>query len=475
MELSDTQIQNIVRRVVADVIKGHEPETQALPKTSGGIQGVFQDMQEAIEAAQCAFQQYEKLGLQDRKTFADAVRQMTLDYKETFSRMAIEQTGMGRLEHKIAKHVNVAKHASGIEFLRPSSWSGKNGLALEEYSPWGVIGNISPSTHPSPTMIENIISQLSAGNTIVFNPHPVAKRLNALVIRKCNEYMVRAGAPENLVTCVAEPTLESAETMFAHPKVKLLSVTGGPGVVAAAMKHAKPVIAAGPGNPPVLVDETADLKLAAKEITVSASFDNNILCIAEKEIFVVESVFSDFMRAMEREGNVRLSATQMERLAQKALEKKGKHWLIGREYVGRNASVLGRAIGLNVSDDVPLLFGETDYDHPWVVAEQMTPCVPVVRVRDFEEGVVRAVKAEHGFEHTASIFTQDLNRATVFTRALKTDVLVINGGTLRGNGGDMGEGYFSHTIASPTGQGISNPRDFCKRHRVMTHGALRFI
>ena len=190
---------------------------------------------------------------------------------------------------------------------------------------------------------------------------------------------------------------------------------------------------------------------------------------------MVESVFSDFMRAMEREGNVRLSATQMERLAQKALEKKGKHWLIGREYVGRNASVLGRAIGLNVSDDVPLLFGETDYDHPWVVAEQMTPCVPVVRVRDFEEGVVRAVKAEHGFEHTASIFTQDLNRATVFTRALKTDVLVINGGTLRGNGGDMGEGYFSHTIASPTGQGISNPRDFCKRHRVMTHGALRFI
>jgi len=241
------------------------------------------------------------------------------------------------------------------------------------------------------------------------------------------------------------------------------------------MKFSKPVVAAGPGNPPVLVDETAILELAAKEITTSASYDNNILCIAEKEIFVVDSVFNRFMQLMEQQGNKKLIGSQMDNLAQKAFDHKGKHYLITRDYVGKNANVLARALGIHLSDEVPLLFGETNYAHPWVVAEQMTSCVPVVRVKSFEQGLEFALKAEHGFEHTASIFTQDMNRATTFARTMKTDVLVINGGTLRGNGGDSGEAYFSHTIASPTGQGITNPRDFCKRRRIMINGAMRFV
>ncbi|MDW7682030.1 MAG: aldehyde dehydrogenase, partial [bacterium] len=437
--------------------------------------GVFDDMNDAIHAAHGAFLEYENFDIQDRKRFIDAVRRVTLDFKEEFSRMAVEQTGMGRAEHKITKHINVAKHASGVEFLQPKAWSGKNGMALEEYAPWGVIGNISPSTHPSPTMLENIISQLSGGNTIVFNPHPVAKKLNAYVIQRCNQYIVSEGGPKNLVTCVADPTLESAQVMFGHPLTKLLSVTGGPGVVEAAMKFSKPVVAAGPGNPPVLIDETADLKLAAAEITMSASFDNNILCIAEKEIFVVESVFNEFMRLFQAQGNKKLIVSQMDQLGKKALELQGKYYVISRHHVGKNANLLARDLGMKLSEEVPLLFGETDKDHPWVVAEQMTSCIPVVRVKNFEEGVEACFKAEHGFEHTSSIFTRDMNRASIFARRMKTDVLVINGGSLRGNGGLTGEGYFSHTIASPTGQGITNPRDFCRRRRIMTAHSLRFV
>lgn len=475
MNITETELQAIVQQVVKNVISQETGNSISSPSIQAGNNGVFTDMNDAINAAHEAFLQYEEMDIQERKTFTDAVRQVSLDFKEEFSRMAIEQTGMGRLEHKIAKHINVAKHASGVEFLQPSSWSGENGLAVEEYSPWGVIGNISPSTHPSPTMLENIINQLSGGNTIVFNQHPAAKKLNAYVIQKCNQYMVKAGAPENLVTCVENPTLESAKIMFGHPKTKLLSVTGGPSVVEAAMKYSKPVVAAGPGNPPVLIDETADLELAAKEITESASFDNNILCIAEKEIFVVDKVFNEFMKAFEKAGNHKLVGPQMEALAKKALQPHGAHYMISRDFVGRNASVLAKTLGIHLSDDVPLLFGETDRNHPWVMAEQMTPCIPVIRVKDFEEGVQASIKAEQEFEHTASVFTKDMNRASYFAKKLKTDVLVINGGTLRGNGGDSGEGYFSHTIASPTGQGISNPRDFCKRRRIMTHGALRFI
>lgn len=470
--ISDEQLQAIVKRVVGNVLA---TQNGTATLRTGGDDGVFQDMNDAIDAAHRAFLEYEKFGLQDRKVFTDAVRQVTMDFKEEFSRMAVEQTGMGRVPHKIAKHVNVAKHSSGIEFLKPESESGKNGMCMTDFAPWGVIGNISPSTHPSCAMLENIISQLSGGNTIVFNPHPASKKLNAYVLQRCNQYIVKAGGPKNLLTCVAEPTLESAAVMFEHPKTKLLSVTGGPSVVEAAMKYSKPVVAAGPGNPPVLIDETADLELAAAEITTSSSFDNNILCIAEKEIFVVESVFQNFMKIFESKGNHKLVGSQMDSLAAKALDKQGQHYGINRDYVGRNANVLAQALGIRLSEDVPMLFGETDRDHPWVVGEQMTSCVPVIRVKNFEDGLAASVKAEHGFEHTASIFTRDMNRATVFSREMKTDIVVVNGGTLRGNGGDNGEGSFSHTIASPTGQGVTNPRDFVKRRRVMWTGAMRFV
>ena len=470
MQLSDEQINRVVNQVVEKIRR------ESTPVPAGkGDNGVFDDMNDAVEAAHSAFLEFKQRSVQCRKKIIDAVRQMAMDHKEELSRMTVEETGMGRVDHKILKYVNAAKNSPGVEELHPRAWSGKNGLALDEYAPFGVIGNITPSTHPGPVMINNIIIQLAGGNTIAFNPHPSAKKVNARVIQLANQYMIKAGAPANLVTCVSEPTLESAKILFGHPKVELLSVTGGPAVVDLSMQYPKKVVAAGPGNPPVLVDETADLKLAAQEITQSAIYDNNILCIAEKEIFVVESVFDKFMAEMEKAGNYLLSSRQMDTLANKALQKSKDEYIINRDFVGKRASVLAEAIGINVPRDTFMLFGETDEDHPWVVAEQMTCCIPVVRVRNFEEGLIAAQKAEHGFKHTASIYTNDMNRATVFTRTLDCDVHTINGGTLRGDGGDLGEGYFSHTIATPTGEGICTPKDFVRNRRVMVHGSMRFV
>jgi aldehyde dehydrogenase len=475
VKINETQIEDLVQKIVCKVItQANNINTSSNPTTKGDW-GVFDNMNDAVEAAYEAFQLFKERSIQCRKKIINAVKQMTLDHKETFAKMTVEETKMGRVDHKIAKFVNAANNSPGVEFLQPKAWSGRNGLALEEYAAFGVIGNITPSTHPGPTMINNIIIQLAGGNTIAFNPHPSAKKVNAKIIQLANQYMVKASAPPNLVTCVAEPTLESAKILFGHKKVELLSVTGGPVMVDLALTYPKRVIAAGPGNPPVLVDETADLTLAAEEITRSASYDNNVLCIAEKEIFVVESVFESFMNEMEKAGNVRLSTNQMDQLAQKALELKDKYWLIGRDYVGRNANVLAKEIGLEISEKVPLLFGETGREHPWVVAEQMTSCIPVVKVKDFEDGLQASLKAEHGFKHTASIFTRDIERATKFTRILNCDVHSINGGTLRGDGGDLGEGYFSHTIATPTGEGICTPLDFVRKRRIMTHGAYRFV
>lgn len=475
MNISEKELQEIVKQVVKNVVNKIDTKESFIKHFNNVDLGVFDYMNDAVEAAHIAFIEFKEHSMQCRKKIIDAIRQMSIDHKDELARMTVDETGMGRVEHKITKFVNAADNSPGIEYLKPEAWSGKNGLAVDEFAPFGVIGNITPSTHPGPTMINNIIIQLAAGNTITFNPHPSAKKISAKVIQLANQYMVKVGAPNNLVTCIKEPTLETAQTLFKHKYVELISVTGGPFMVDMAMKHPKKIIAAGPGNPPALIDETADLQLAAIEITQSAGYDNNILCIAEKEIFVVESVFEEFLTEMKNAGNIKLSKVQMNDIAEKVLDNNGKHWVINRSFVGRNASVLAKAIGINISENVPLLFGETDNKHPLVNAEQMAPCIPVVKVKNFEEGVVAALKAEQGFKHTASIFTKNMERATHYTQTLDCDVHTINGGTLRGDGGDLGEGYFSHTIATPTGEGICTPRDFSRKRRIMTHGSFRFV
>lgn len=478
MNVTEQQVQEIVSRVIRNLgqsgqISGMTRAT--VSNASRGKRGVFEDMDAAVEAAARAFDLYKHMGLDKRKTITDAIRQVGLDHQEPLSRMVFEETKMGRYEDKLLKHVYAATMTPGIEDLKPNAWSGANGLAVEEYAPFGVIGAITPSTHPSETLINNAVMMLVAGNSVVVNSHPSAKNVSAYVVGLINDAIIQAGGPENLVTTVEEPTIDSATIMFHHKKVALLSITGGPGVVRAAMKSNKKVIAAGPGNPPVVIDETADLKLAAEKITKSAGFDNNILCTAEKEVFVVDSVFNAFMQEMEKVGNKKLLTSQMDQLAQKVFEKKKYLHIVRREFVGRNASVLAKELGIHISDSVPLLFGETDKKHLFVEEEQLMPCLPIVRVRDFEEGLACALEAEHGYAHTASCFTRNLDRATCYARELNCSIVVINGGTYQGNGGEEGEGTLSFTISTPTGEAITRPRNFARLRRVMTAGSMRFI
>ena len=448
-------------------------ESSTPHKTAG--KGVYDDVSAAVDAAEQAFKAYQTCSMQDRKVFIDAIRRMTLEREEELSRMVFEETQMGRYEDKLLKHRAAATESPGVELIETRAWSGKNGLALEEYAPYGIIGAIIPSTHPSETTINNVIMMIAAGNTVVFNPHPSAKKVSAYAVHCINETLISAGAPENLVTCIQNPTLDTVNELFNHEKIRLLSVTGGPAVVRAALKSNKKVIAAGPGNPPVVIDETADLDYAAERITSSAAFDNNILCTSEKEIFIVESVFAKFMQSMKSQGNIELNAAQIDQLSQKAFEKKKFLHVVSRDLVGRNASVLARVVGLSIPDKVRLLYGETDRNHVFVHEEQMMPFMPVVRVNSFEQGVTWALEAEHGYRHTASVFTMNMQRATQFAKRADCSIFVINGGTIQGDGGEQGEGTLSYTIASPTGEGIARPYHFARVRRIMNAGSFRFV
>jgi aldehyde dehydrogenase len=449
--------------------------------TTAPRDGVFATVDEAANAAFEAQIKVAAMSLEDRGRMIEIVRRICNDHREELGRMEMEETKVGRLDHKILKLTNM-RYVLGVEAMRSSgsnARSDNSGLCLIERAPWGVIGMMLPVTHSVPTMAANAINILAAGNTAVFGPHPSGAKVAQYALQLFNREIERELGVANVLTTIVEPSIEAAEQIFNHPKIALLCVTGGPVVVKAASKSGKRVIAAGPGNPPVVVDETADLDRAAESIIAGASFDNNLLCIGEKEIFVVASVADKFIDAMRRAGAYQLDAAQIERLTKAAFtfEGDGKGCVrahVKKEFVGKDVAVLAAAAGVRAPANTQLLFGETKEDHPYVVEEQMMPFVPVVRVRDVDAGIAAAVKAEHGYRHTAIIHTQNTETATRMARAMNTTLFIQNAAS-PASLGVGGPGYFSHSIATPTGEGITTPLTFTRERQMVVGNALRIV
>jgi len=443
--------------------------------------GVFATVDEAANAAFEAQKKVAAMSLEDRGRMIDIIRRICMDRREELGRMEFEETKVGRLDHKILKLTNM-RFVQGVEAMRSSgstARSDKTGLCIIERAPWGVIGMMLPVTHSVPTMAANAINILAAGNTAVFGPHPSGAKVAQYALQLFNREIERELGVANVLTTIFEPSIEAAEKIFNHPKIALLCVTGGPVVVKAASKSGKRVIAAGPGNPPVVVDETADIERAAESIIAGASFDNNLLCIGEKEIFVVASVADQFIDAMRRAGAYQLDAAAIERLTKAAFTFEGAGGGCGRAhvnkaFVGKDVAVLAAAAGVRVPANTQLLFGETAEDHPYVVEEQMMPFVPVVRVRDVDAGIAASVKAEHGYRHTAIIHTQNVETATRMARALNTTLFIHNAASPAALGVG-GPGYFSHSIATPTGEGITTPLTFTRERQMVVGNALRIV
>lgn len=447
------------------------------PAAVGYADGIFATVDEAVRAAARAQPAVAAASLEDRGRMIAIIRRLCTDHAEAWARMELEETGLGRLDHKIEKLLSI-RHVPGVEAMRTEARSDQSGLCVIERAPWGVIGMVLPVTHSVPTMASNAVNVLAAGNTAVFSPHPSGARCAAHALRIINREIERELRIGPVMTAAAEPSLRAVEEMFRHPEVALLCVTGGPAVVRAAMKHGKRVIAAGPGNPPVVVDETADLNAAAA-IIAGASFDNNLLCIGEKEVFVVASVADAFLAAMSQAGAVRLDAAAIERLTQAAFRfdpasggRGAAH--LKREFIGKDTDVLAAAAGVAIPPKTPLLFGEVDEDHPFVQEEQMMPFLPVVRVPDADAGIAAAVKAEHGYRHTALIHSRNVETVTRMARAMNTTLFVHNApcSAALGLGG---AGYLSFSIATPTGEGVTTPMTFTRERQIAIGGALRIM
>jgi aldehyde dehydrogenase len=489
--------ENLVRDVVADVLSrlGHGPggngsvaapgptcncepkPQQAVSASRGGRHGVFQDANEACAAAHAGFLQLKQKGMAARARVVEIVKTLADANAEEWGRTELEETKIGRLDHKIEK-LKILKLVPGVEWLRPDGRSGDHGITLEEYTPFGVVAAITPSTHSVPTLSGNIVNIVAAGNAVVFNAHPSGARCAALAVRTYNQAIEREVGIGNLITIVEQPTLDSFKAICAHEAVRLLCVTGGPAVVKAAMQTGKRAICAGPGNPPVLVDDTACMKRAAKSIIQGAAYDNNLLCIGEKEVFALDRIADELMSQMEQQGAVRLNEAQLERLTKAAFTfKEGQgagcpEPVVNKALIGKDPSVLAKAAGFSVPEKTQLLFAETNKDHAFVKEEQMMPFIPIVRVRSVEEGIEASLAAEHNYKHTSIIHSHDVEHMTAMARALDTTLFVKNGPCMAGLGLG-GEGYLSYSIATPTGEGVTNPKTFTRVRRCVMVDNLR--
>ncbi len=477
--IADEQaVRTLVEEIIRQVREQAAPEAMASATAGSPFAGVFEDIYSAVYAADKAFREFSEISLDVRRRMIAEMRAAVLDNLDRLSRLAVEETGMGRIEDKILKNRLAAERTPGVEDLEPFATTDDEGLVLTERAPYGVIGAIAPSTNPTESIINNGISMVAAGNTVVFNPHPAARRVSALTVALLNDAIQKAGGPQNVLTTVISPTIESAEQMMDHPMVSLLAVTGGPGVVKAAMKRSKKVIAAGPGNPPVVVDETADIPKAARDIVAGASLDNNIICIDEKVVLAVDSIADQLKAEMGKRGAHELNADQVNRITTEVIAdpgRRGHEGMANKKYVGKDAAWIAReAIGLTIPEDTRLLLCEVDRSHPLVWTEQLMPVMPLARFATGDEAIDFAVECEHGFRHTASIHSNDIRRLSRMAKVMNCSLFVKNGSNFNGMAAG-GPGFTSYTIASPTGEGFTRARTFTRERRCTLIGSFRIV
>ncbi len=475
-QLSDQEIDQIARRIAADIRSsgGAKAPFPAAPGSSGipatdPTLGVFSTVSEAVRAANTAQPQFAALPLSTRAAILASMRSAMRDNCEILAKSAHDETGYGRYEDKVVKNRLVTEKTPGLEDLAPSAVTGDHGLTLMEPAPFGTIGAITPVTNPTSTIICNSLGMLAAGNAVVFNVHPYAKNCCMQTIALLNKAIIAAGGPPNVITGVANPTIESANELMRDPGIRIVVVTGGPDVVRAAMASGKRAICAGPGNPPVVVDETADIDKAGRDIVLGASTDNNIICTDEKETLAVASITDALLASMGGQGAVVLPRErlgELERIVFEEMKGPRQKGRINKSLIGKNASVILAKLGITAPDSVRLVVIEVNEEHPLLWTEQMMPVMPVVRMPDANRAIDLAVEIEGRNRHTAVMHSKNLDNLSRMAKACDCSIFVKNGRSQAGLGLD-GEGYTSFTIASPTGEGLTSPRSFSRWRRCV--------
>ena len=465
MTMNQEIITGLVKKVIDELIMEKGSKIEDL---TGLVDTVDEEVENAVEAQKRLIE----MSLERRCEIISSIRKAVLDNNEMLSALSIKETEFGRYEDKVRENILCATKTPGVEDIQPIALSGDHGLMLLEFAPVGVIGSLTPITNPTGTLIHNSISMIAAGNSVVFNPHPSARETSTRLVQILHQAVVDAGGPPGLVSSVREPNLETAREIVEHPKINMLVATGGRPVVNVVLSSGKKAIGAGAGNPPVVVDETANIRKAAQCIVDGATINNNIFCTCEKEVIVVDEVADSLIKFMQETGKAYLlTPEEAKKVTNLVVTPERK---INIAYIGKNVQVILREVGVELGEEYRLAIFEAPKDHPLVWLEQMMPVMPIVRVKDVQEAIQFGVEVEQGNRHTALMHSTNVENMTAFARAVQTTIFVKNGPGYAGIGLG-GEGHTSFTIAGPTGEGLTSARTFTRQRRCTLVESFRII
>ncbi len=469
MDMDEKTIKRIVQKVAKELEAaagtGNFASDQKLNAASGALKCLYDDIDEAVNAAFDAQKQFLKFKIEDRKRITDSIKTVCLAHAEELAKMELEETHYGNYPDKLMKMKGAITMTPSVEDLTADINANDGGMALYDHAPFGVIGALTPSTNPPETVIDNSIMMIAAGNSVVFSTHPGAFQSSSRAVELVTEAIEAAGGPRNLVVSLNNPTMARTSEMMNHPKVTMLCATGGPGVVKSILSCGKKGIGAGAGNPPVFVDACADIPKAAKDIVAGAGYENNTPCIAEKEIIVVDSVADELISHMVSAGAYLIKdQAVIKRLTKLCMPKEDSP---NKELIGRNPAYILSQIGITIPEDVRIVIFEAPADHMLVMNEQMMPIIPVVRVRDAAEGIDLSCTAEAGRRHTALCHSKNMDVVTELARRIQTTIFVVNGSCFNGLGFNGGIGPNALTIAGPTGEGPTTPRTFTRKRKMV--------
>ena len=404
---------------------------------------VKQMIDELVQKAKIASKEYFKL---DQETVDDITKAMSmagLEHHMELAKMAVEETGRGIYEDKITKNMfateyiyHSIKHEKTVGIINKNGEEGYYDIA----EPVGIIAGVTPVTNPtSTTMFKSIISAKTR-NVIIFGFHPSAQKCSVATAKILRDAAIKAGAPENCILWIEEPSIEATRELMNHPDINLILATGGTGMVKSAYSCGKPALGVGPGNVPCYIDKTAKLETTVNDIVMSKSFDNGMICASEQAVIVDKDIYEQFEDLMRKAGCYFVNPVEKEKLQNYMFDKE-KNNKLQSHIPGMNPHTIAKEAGFDIPEDtkVIVVYEEKIGEEAPFSKEKLSPVLTYYIVQNEEEGISKAEQLLEfgGLGHSAVIHSEDKDTILKFSKTLKAGRIIVNSPSTHGAIGDI--------------------------------------
>ena len=408
-------------------------------------QKVKKMINDLVEKAKIASQEYMKLNQEQVDNIVKAMSMAGLEHHMELAKMAVEETGRGVYEDKITKNMFATEYVyHSIKYEKTVGVISENEEEgyVEIAEPVGIIAGVTPVTNPtSTTMFKSIISAKTR-NVIIFGFHPSAQKCSSEAARILREAAIQAGAPENCILWVEEPSIMATRELMNHPDVNLILATGGTGMVRSAYSCGKPALGVGPGNVPCYIDKTAKLETSVNDLVMSKSFDNGMICASEQAVLVDKEIYKEFEELMRKAGSYFVNPEEKQKLANSMFDNTEEYGYKLKSHVpGKSAYEIAKEAGFEVPKDTKILVVYEEgigREYPFS-KEKLSPVLTYYIVENEEEGINKAERLLEfgGLGHSAVIHSENKETVLKFSETMKAGRIIVNSPSTHGAIGDI--------------------------------------